>query len=108
MVQILNIRTLTDTARSPAMFIRWTPATDSFPPILHSNEYEAPVPLGAGVNTAGAEDSPFILPDGKTLYFVFVSDVRLPVEKQLLDSVSGVWVSYKIGDEWTDAERVWL
>lgn len=66
------------------------------------------MPLGAGVNTAGAEDSPFILPDGKTLYFVFVSDVRLPVEKQLLDSVSGVWVSYKIGDEWIDAERVWL
>ncbi|MGB9720530.1 MAG: hypothetical protein ACPL28_03495 [bacterium] len=95
-------------SKIPNDIYKRTPATDSFPPILHSNEYEEPVPLGAGVNTAGAEDSPFILPDGKTLYFVFVSDVRLPVEKQLLDSVSGVWVSYKIDDEWTDAERVWL
>ncbi|MEO0185238.1 MAG: hypothetical protein ABIL20_05520 [candidate division WOR-3 bacterium] len=95
-------------SKIPNDIIKRTPETDSFPPILNSNEYEPPVPLGAGVNTAGAEDSPFILPDGKTLYFVFVSDVRLPVEQQLLDSVSGVWVSYKVGDEWTDAERVWL
>lgn len=37
-----------------------------------------------------------------------MSDVRLSVEQQLLDSVSGVWVSYKVENEWIDAERVWL
>lgn len=92
----------------PPDIVKRTPETDHYPPILYSDDYEPPVPLGPGVNTSGAEDSPFILPDGKTLYFVFTPDVRVPVEKQLLDSVTGVWVSYKIDNTWTDAERVWL
>ncbi len=84
------------------------PETDPHPPILHSTNYENPVPIPGAINTAGAEDSPFILPDGKTIYFFFTPDVRVPVEKQLLDDVTGVWVSEKTGDAWGEAERIWL
>lgn len=84
------------------------PDTDPHPPILHSAEFETPVPLGPGVNTAGAEDSPFILPNGNTLYFFFTPDVRVPPEQQILDNVTGVWVSRKVDGEWSEAERVWL
>jgi len=92
----------------PADIVKRTPETDQHPPILHTAEFEPPVPLGSGINTSGAEDSPFILPDGKTLYFFFTPDVRIPPEKQLLDNVTGIWVSNKINDTWTQAERVWL
>ncbi|MBW6516070.1 MAG: hypothetical protein K0B81_05570 [Candidatus Cloacimonetes bacterium] len=92
----------------PPDIIKRTPKIDHHPPILHSSDYEEPVPLGAGVNTSGAEDSPYILPDGNTLYFFFTPDVRVPPEQQILDQVSGVWISYKINGEWQSAERVWL
>ena len=92
----------------PADISKRTPETDHHPPILHSDDYEDPIPLGPGVNTSGAEDSPFILPDGNTLYFFFTPDVRVPPEQQLFDQVSGVWVSQKINNEWQPAERVWL
>ncbi len=92
----------------PADISKRGPETDQHPPVLHSNEYENPVPLGAGVNTAGAEDSPFVLPDGNTLYFFFTPDVRVPAEKQLLDNVTGIWVSHKINNVWSEAERIWL
>ena len=46
------------------------------------------------VNTAGAEDSPFVTPDGQTLYFFFTPDVRVPAEQQLLDGVTGIWVTH--------------
>ncbi len=84
------------------------PETDHHPPILHSDEFEEPVPLPYPVNTAGAEDSPFITPDGNTLYFFFTPDVRVPPEEQILDDVSGVWVTHKTGDTWSKPERVWL
>jgi hypothetical protein len=92
----------------PSDIVKRTPETDHHPPILHSNDYELPVPLESGVNTSGAEDSPFILPDGKTLYFFFTPDVRIPPEEQLLDDVTGVWISHKKDNTWTEAERVWL
>jgi hypothetical protein len=95
-------------AKLPADIPKQSPETDDHPPILYSADYEAPVPLGPGINTSGGEDSPFILPDGKTLYFFFTPDVRIPVEKQILDSVTGLYVSYKINDEWDTAVRVWL
>lgn len=84
------------------------PETDHHPPILHVQEYETPVPLPYPVNTAGAEDSAFILPDGNTLYFFFTPDMRVPPEQQVLDNVTGVWVSHKEGDVWGEPERVWL
>ncbi len=85
-----------------------TPDSDLSPPVLHSSEWEQPVPLPYPVSTAGAEDSPFITPDGKTLYFFFTPDVNVPVEKQVIDGVTGIYVSRKINNTWTKPERVWL
>ncbi len=96
------------TDKLPADITKREPKTDVHPPILHSKEYEKPIPLASAINTSGAEDSPFVLPDGNTLYFFFTPDVRIPVEKQILDSVTGVWVSSKINNEWREAERIWL
>lgn len=92
----------------PKDAVKATPATDPTPPILHSDEYEPPVPLEGPVNTAGAEDSAYILPDGNTLYFCFVADPRMPPEKQLFDGASGIWVSHKVDGKWGEPERVLL
>lgn len=92
----------------PADIEKRGPESDQYPPILHSNQYMKPVPCPVSINTRGAEDSPFILPDGNTLYFFFTPDVRVPPEKQILDEVTGIWVSHKTGDTWNEAERVWL
>jgi hypothetical protein len=85
-----------------------TPEMDILPPILHSDKYLQPVPLGSGVNTAGGEDSPFVTSDGRNLYFFFTPDVSIPAEKQLLDKVTGIYVSHKQGDSWSQAERIVL
>ena len=92
----------------PGDAVKMTPQTDPHPPILHSDEYAAPIPVSGGINTAGAEVSPFVIPDGSTMYFFFTPDVRVPVEKQLLDGVTGVYVSHRSGDTWSEAERVIL
>ena len=93
----------------PADATKITPDIDLFPPILHSDEFEEPVPVSYPINTSGAEDSPFILPDGETFYFFFTPDVRVPVEKQLLDGVTGIYVSRKLdNDSWSEPERVIL
>lgn len=85
-----------------------SPEADNFPPILHTDEFYDPIPLPYPVNTVGGEDSPFILPDGNTLYFFFTPDVRVPHNEQLFDNVTGIWVTNKIDNEWTVPERVWL
>jgi hypothetical protein len=93
----------------PADIEKVLPEADWYPPILEkTDEFDMPVPLGEGINTSGAEDSPFVMPDGNTMYFFFTPDVRVPAEQQLFDSVTGIWVSYKTGGIWSDAERVWL
>lgn len=92
----------------PEAAVKMTPEVDLYPPILHSDEWSQPVPLGVGVNTAGGEDSPFILPDGETLYFFFTPNVTVPAEGQVLDGVTGIYVSTKLNGEWTTAERVVL
>ena len=84
------------------------PTTDRHPPILHSSEFEQPVPLPYPINTAGGEDSPFILPDGNTLYFFFTPDVRVPHSEQLSDGVTGIYVARRVGDAWGKPTRVWL
>ncbi|MBW2971902.1 hypothetical protein KY359_02600 [Candidatus Woesearchaeota archaeon] len=84
-----------------------TPDTDKHPPILHSDEFEQPVPFAA-VNTAGGEDSPFVPADRDEFYFFFTPDVRVPVEKQILDGVTGIWVSRRENGAWQEPERVWL
>ena len=88
--------------------LKMTPEMDGHPPILHSDEWMQPVPLGSAINTAGGEDSPFMLPDGKTLYFFFTPNVTVPVEKQLFDGVTGIYVSKQQNGEWGIAERVVL
>ena len=85
-----------------------TPETDLYPPILHSDEWSQPVPLAEAINTAGGEDSAFIMPDGNTLYFFFTPDVSVPAEQQVLDSVTGIYMSKKQNGAWSTAERVIL
>jgi hypothetical protein len=92
----------------PENAVKMTPEMDVFPPILHSDKYQTPVPVGGAINTAGAEDSPFILPDGNILYFFFTPDANIPPEKQLLDSVTGCYVSTRHNGVWSPAERVVL
>ncbi|HBQ63960.1 MAG TPA: hypothetical protein DD727_03370 [Clostridiales bacterium] len=99
----------------PADAVKQLPETDHYPPILHVAGYSRPIPLPHPANTAGAEDSPFILPDGRTLYLFFTPDVRQPAEKQVADGVTGLYVTRRIeGDDddgqpiWSTPERVWL
>ncbi len=92
----------------PPGAVKVTPQADNLPPQLHSNEFEKPVPLGSAINTAGAEDSPFILPDGNTIYFFFTPDVKVPPEKQVIDGVTGIYQSIKQGGSWAPASRVIL
>ncbi|OGL78276.1 hypothetical protein A3E39_03875 [Candidatus Uhrbacteria bacterium RIFCSPHIGHO2_12_FULL_60_25] len=92
----------------PKETVKMTPGRDLLPPILHSNEWTKPVPLPAPVNSAGAEDSPFITPDGNTFYFFFTPDPNIPPEGQLTDGVTGIWSSEKTGDGWSEPKRVIL
>ncbi|MBN1855942.1 MAG: PD40 domain-containing protein [Dehalococcoidia bacterium] len=82
------------------------PSSDDHPPILHSPDFLQPEPVTGGINTAGAEDSAFVIPDGTALYFFFTPDVRIPPEKQLLDGVTGIYVSQWLGNTWAEAQRV--
>jgi hypothetical protein len=103
-----TIKEITRNEAIPTEAVKITPSMDTLPPILYSDKYEKPVPLGSAINTAGAEDSAFIMPDGETLYFFFTPDVRVPPEKQIIDGATGIYVSHKQGDNWTEAERVML
>ena len=84
------------------------PEEDFFPPILHSYEYENPVPMPGPINTAGGEDSPFITYDGNFFYFFFTPDVEVPVEEQITDEVTGIYMSEKVEGVWNEPIRVIL
>lgn len=105
---IQNIQTISRYDKIPTTSIKVTPETDLHPPKSYSSDYSDPIPVKGKINSAGAEDSPFILPDGNTFYFFFTPDVNVPVEKQILDGVTGVWVSKKINGEFNEPERVIL
>ena len=92
----------------PADAVKVTPQTDLNTPKSLSSEYYDPVPVSGKVNTAGGEDSAFILPNGSVLYFFFVPDVRVPVTEQVLDRTGGIYVSRKINDVWSEPTRVVL
>ncbi len=94
-------------SKIPADRVKITPEADRYPPQLHSEEYEKPVPLEV-INTAGAEDSPFIPADRDELYFFFTPDVRVPVEKQILDGVTGIYVSNINNATFQEPKRVML
>ena len=99
-------KVVTRDEKIPENAVKVLPETDDHPPVLFSNSFEIPVPLPGEVNTAGAEDSPFVSPDGDTLYFFFTPDVNVPVEKQIQDGVTGIYVSKLINDQWGTPERV--
>ena len=94
--------------RLPSDVLKRTPATDLHPPILHSDEFETPIPIPGHVNTVGLEDSPFVTADGLKLYFFFTPDARVEPSQQLLDDVSGIWVSEKSENIWQQPTRLWL
>jgi len=94
----------------PDNAIKMTPETDLFPPQLHSDEYEYPIPMSGPINTAGAEDSPFITccSEGEEFYFFFTPDVKVPVEEQISDGVTGIYYTKKINGDWIEPKRVIL
>ncbi len=101
--------TVTRAEKIPGTAEKMTPATDAAPPVLHAtNEFEAPVPIPGPINTAGAEDSPFVPVGRQEFYFFFTPDPNIDPSKQLLDEVTGIWVSRWQGGEWQEPERVWL
>ncbi|MFH1102014.1 MAG: hypothetical protein V1726_08290 [Methanobacteriota archaeon] len=95
-------------SKIPVNASKQNPDQDLYPPILHAQGYNEPFPLPTPVNTAGAEDSSFILPDGNTLYFFFTPDVKVPAEQQLFDGVTGIYVTKKYDEIWSEPERVVL
>ena len=92
----------------PADIDKIIPEIDEFAPVVHNPLWENPVPLEGPINTLGAEDSPFITSDGNILYFFFTPDVRVPVEKQIIDGATGVYWSKKVDGVWADPERLLL
>jgi hypothetical protein len=92
----------------PADAVKLNPETDAYPPVLHSADFLQPEPVPGAVNSAGAEDSAFVLPDGQTLYFWFTPDVRVPPERQVVDVVTGIYVSHRLGGTWSEAGRIAL
>lgn len=96
-------------SKIPEDAVKMTPENDSYPPQLHSDEYEYPIPMPGPINTAGAEDSPFFpCCDNDTFYFFFTPDVRVPVEEQLTDEVTGIYATHKVDGEWEEPVRVLL
>lgn len=92
----------------PADTVKMSPASDDHPPQVLVAGYAQPVPVPGAVNTAGAENSPFITPDGNTLYFFFTPDMNIPVEKQVGDGVTGIYVAHLDQGQWGQVRRVVL
>ncbi|MGQ9683396.1 MAG: hypothetical protein ACUVX9_12720 [Anaerolineae bacterium] len=98
----------TRAAAIPSMAAKVQPADDLYPPVLHAADWEEPIPLPGPINTAGAEDSPFVTPDGHTLYFFFTPDASIPPQQQLQDGVTGIWWSQRLEGEWSEPQRILL
>ncbi len=97
-------------AAIPTTAAKVTLEQDQVPPVLHSGRWQQPVPLAGPVNTAGAEDSPYVTPDGGEFYFFFTPDMNIPLQQQLTDGVTGIWVSRRDPETggWSDPVRVAL
>jgi len=88
--------------------VKVMPETDTYPVKSETDEFADPLPLPFPVNTSGAEDSAFMMPDGKTLYVWFTPSPSIPVEKQLFDGVTGIYAFQKTETGWSDPQRIWL
>lgn len=95
-------------SKIPDDLVKLYPEDDLKPPYSDSDEYYDPVPVPGLVNTPGGEDSPYVLPDGETLYFFFTPDVRVPVQVQVTDEVTGIYVSHLVDGEWSEPTRILL
>jgi len=93
-------------AAIPSSAVKMIPSNDSFEPVVHSSQWRQPVPMPGPMNTAGAEDSPFITPNGSWFFFFFTPDVAVPPEKQLIDGVTGIWWMRKVDNTWTAPEKI--
>lgn len=92
----------------PDSVVKMSPENDPHPPISLSEEFEQPVPLPYPINTRGLEDSAFIMPDGQTLYFVYVPNANMDHVAQSMDLVTGIYVSHFSEGFWSEPDRVWL
>jgi hypothetical protein len=92
----------------PADAKKFSPEMDAAPPILHSDEWQQPVPLPGAPTTAGLEDSPFITPDGRTLYYFFTPNADIPAEGQIVDGATGIYVSRLADGIWGEPQRIVL
>lgn len=103
-----TIEILPRESKIPTNSVKITPETDEYPPILHSKSWEQPTPLEYPLNTKGAEDSPFITPDGNTIYLFYTPDPNIAPQKQLIDGVTGIYESKKINGQWQTPKRLVL
>ncbi|MDO9546491.1 MAG: hypothetical protein Q7J07_07050 [Pelolinea sp.] len=85
-----------------------TQEDDDHPPILHNDGWEMPHPISGAVNSAGLEDSPFISPDGKALFFFYTPSSDFPDSEQINDKVTGIYFAEKSDNEWQEPVRVVL
>jgi len=93
-------------AAIPSTAIKVIPSNDTHAPVVHSSLWRQPIPMPGPINTAGAEDSPFITSNGTWFFFFFTPDVKVPPEKQLIDGVTGMWWCQKVGGEWTSPTKI--
>ncbi len=83
------------------------PADDATPPVLHSVEFTEPIPVPV-INTAGAEDAPFIPAGEDVMYFFFAGDPNLDPPIQVRDPGNGIWVSERLDGTWQEPTLVRL
>lgn len=57
---------------------------------------------------SGAEDSPFISPNGSLFFFFFTPNLRLNSSQQIGDGVTGIWWSSRTSTGWSEPTRVYL
>jgi hypothetical protein len=95
----------------PSDAVKLTPEKDPAPMQLTPDlrwVWHDPVPMPDPVNTAGAEDSPFVTPDGGTLYFWFTVDPSKDVHAQAEDPMTGIYWTQKVDGDWQEPQRLWL
>jgi len=92
----------------PAGAVKLTADDDPHPPQLHDDRFTQPIPVPGQINTAGAEDSPFVTPPGDVMYFFFTPAIAQSPEEELVGGVAGIYRSRFESGGWTEPERVQL